>query len=443
MARPGGGQAAGGRSAFQNNSNFNRPSQGQVNDFLNLPQQSGRAGTFSGAQQSNRAGNATSRQQSVGDGSNSKSFTTDRGTTITVGGGAGSGQTAGGATIGAGGVGVKVEGAGGNTFVKGTGAIGATNGTNSAIAAGSATGVRGANGAGAANVRGGYADTAGNRAIGGATAAQNRAGYTAANVRGARSNGNFAQVGSASAIRGPAGNTISGGRGGSFVNGQFVGGQNWGAVNGNFTHWNAFGPGWNNGYPGAWWPGKWALATTAWATAAWAVAGGYCDCYGEPVYYDYGESVYSDGENIYYDDQPVATNDEYYQQAEQIADAGATPTDENWLPLGVFGLVSDGQTQADKLLQLAVNKEGAIRGNYQDLATNQVTPVSGSVDKESQRVAIKLEGNDNFLLETGLYNLTNDEAPALLYLGKDAPQTRTLIRLQQPADETAAAAPQS
>ncbi len=58
-------------------------------------------------------------------------------------------------------------------------------------------------------------------------------------------------------------------------------------------------------------------------------------------------------------------------------------------------------------------------------------------------MAIKLEGNDNFLLETGLYNLTNDEAPALLYLGKDAPQTRTLIRLQQPADETAAAAPQS
>jgi hypothetical protein len=54
-----------------------------------------------------------------------------------------------------------------------------------------------------------------------------------------------------------------------------------------------------------------------------------------------------------------------------------------------------------------------------------------------------LEGNDNFLLETGLYNLTNDEAPALLYLGKDAPQTRTLIRLQQPADEAAAAAPQS
>lgn len=317
-----------------------------------------------------------------------------------------------------------------------------TDGTNSAIAAGSATGIRGAGGNSAANVRGGYADTAGNRAIGGATAVQNRAGYTAANVRGASNAGGFTRAGSASAIRGPGGNVVAAGRGGAFVNGQFVGGRTWGAVNGNFTHWNAFGPGWYAGYPGAWFPGKWALATTAWATATWALAGGYCDCSGDPMYYDYGESVYSDGESVYYDDQPVATNEEYYAQAEQIAESGTATTDENWLPLGVFAIVREGETNADKLLQLAVNKDGAIRGNLNDLNTESVSQVIGAVDKQTQRAAIKIEGNDQFLLETGLYNLTNDEAPALLYNGKDQPETRTLIRLQQPESQGETQAPQ-
>jgi hypothetical protein len=437
--RAGGGQLSSGRNAFQSQRNFERPTQGQLNDFLDLPAQSGGAGNFSG----NRA-NAGSRSAD-GDLGGSKSFTTEGGSTITVGAGGGSVQTPGGATIGGAGAGIKVEGAGGNTFVKGSGAIGATDGTNSAIAAGSATGVRGAGGNSAANVRGGYADTAGNRAIGGVTGVQGRNGYAAVNARGARTNGDFTQAGGASAIRGPAGNTIAGGRGAAFHDGQFVGGNTWGAVNGNFTHWNSFGPGWHNNYPGAWWPGKWALATTAWATATWWVAGGYCGCYGEPVYYDYGDTVYSDGENVYYEDQPVATNEEYYQQVDQLASAGAEATDDSWLPLGVFGIVAEGETQAVKLLQLAVNKSGQVRGNYEDTTTNEVLPVIGSVDKETQRVAIKLEGNDKFLLETGLYNLTNDEAPALLYAGQNQPETRTLVRLQEPtgdATASATAAPQ-
>lgn len=435
LARPGGagagaarsnfGQAASGRSAFENRGNFDRPSANQLDDFLGMPRQSGAASRNTGG-------------SNLGD-TNAKTYTTPGGSTITVAGGSGSRQTAGGATVGGAGAAIKVDGANGNSFVKGTGVAGATNGTNSAIAGGSVTAGRGAGGDSFANARGGYADTAGNRAIGGATAVQGRNGYTAANVRGAATSGGVTRVGSATAVRGPAGNTVAAGRGAAFVNGQFVGGRTWGAVNGSFTHWNAFGPGWYNRYPGAWWPGKWALATTAWATATWWVAGGYCGCTGEPVYYDYGNSVYSDGENVYYDDQPVATNQEYYDEASQIAATGAEPTDDSWLPLGVFSVVSDGQDNADKILQLAVNKQGQIRGNYQDLVTNQVTPVTGAVDKDSQRVAIKMEGNDSFLLETGLYNLTNDEAPALLYLGADKPESRTLVRMKQPEDQTAAA----
>ena len=40
------------------------------------------------------------------------------------------------------------------------------------------------------------------------------------------------------------------------------------------------------------------------------------------------------------------------------------------------------QTQTDKVVQLALNKEGVIRGNLQDSLTDKVMPVVGAVNKE-------------------------------------------------------------
>jgi hypothetical protein len=145
--------------------------------------------------------------------------------------------------------------------------------------------------------------------------------------------------------------------------------------------------------------------------------------------------TYDDG-TVYYGDQPVASTEQYYDQARQIADAGQTPQNEEWLPLGVFAVIAEpDQTQSDKTVQLALNKEGVIRGNLQDSLTDKVIPVTGAVDKETQRVALKLEGNDAVVVETGLYNLTNDEVPVLVHFGPDRQETRTLIRLKQPEDQ--------
>jgi len=52
-------------------------------------------------------------------------------------------------------------------------------------------------------------------------------------------------------------------------------------------------------------------------------------------------------------------------------------------------------------VQLAVNKDGVIRGNYQDLLADKLTPIIGSVDKETQRVALKIEGNANHPVSLG------------------------------------------
>jgi len=265
---------------------------------------------------------------------------------------------------------------------------------------------------------------------GGTTVGAGRAGVK---VTGPGGN-SYTKVGGGAAVRGPYGNTVAAGRGASFVNGQFVGGRTWSSVNGNFHHWGYYGAGWAARYPGCWWPGRWAVGTGIWAATAWASAGAYCGCTGEPYYYDYEDNMsYQDG-NVYYGDQSLGTSEEYYNQTTQLAQQGQEATNEDWLPLGVYGIVQDGATDAEKLIQLAVNKEGAIRGNYHDLMSDQVLPITGAVDKETQKVAFRLQGKSPIIVETGLYNLTNDECPVLVHMGDDRQVSRVLVRLQQPQD---------
>src|SRR5262249_11149187 len=153
-------------------------------------------------------------------------------------------------------------------------------------------------------------------------------------------------------------------------------------------------------------------------------------------YYDYGNNVtYGDDGNVYQGDTAVGTSAEYYNQAADIASSGAEPTNEDWMPLGVFAIVNDeSQKTSDKTIQLALNKEGVIRGNMHDAANDSVKTVSGAVDTKTQRVAFSIEGNDKAVIETGLYNLTNDEVPVLVHVGADQVEKHLLIRLQPPKD---------
>lgn len=130
----------------------------------------------------------------------------------------------------------------------------------------------------------------------------------------------------------------------------------------------------------------------------------------------------------------MGTTDEYYDQAQGLADTGAqaqTTDDTEWMPLGVFSMTHDDQTKPTLILQLAVDKEGTIRGNYTDTAVaNDTQPVQGSVDKKTQRAAWTIGSNKDNVIETGIYNLTKDEAPCLVHFGKDKTEQWILVRLK-------------
>jgi hypothetical protein len=102
--------------------------------------------------------------------------------------------------------------------------------------------------------------------------------------------------------------------------------------------------------------------------------------------------------------QELASGEQYYDQAADLASTGASTeatASEDWLPLGVFALTKPDATKSDVTIQLAVNKQGIIRGNSTDTATNKNQVIQGSVDKKTQRGAFTVGDNTTEVVETG------------------------------------------
>jgi hypothetical protein len=201
---------------------------------------------------------------------------------------------------------------------------------------------------------------------------------------------------------------------------------------------NFYSRDWYRRYPGVWYPRAWASGDV-WAAASLTSMNDWLG-YGntQPTYYDYGNNVTYQDNSVYVDGQPVGTSDEYYQQAQDLASTGqnaADGDDQQWMPLGVFAMTTDQQSDANTVLQLAVNKQGVIRGNYTNTTSNDTKPVQGSVDKKSQRAAWTIGDKKENVMETGIYNLTKDEASALVHIGKDKTEQVLLVRLKQDDQE--------
>lgn len=161
-----------------------------------------------------------------------------------------------------------------------------------------------------------------------------------------------------------------------------------------------------------------------------------------PYYYGYGPGgnvVYQNG-YVYVNDQPIATAEDYAASAAELA---TVPTPANpdqaveWMPLGTFAL-SEGENDKDpsRVVQLAVDKDGNISGTMANQKTNQTYPIQGRVDKETQRVAFTIGDNKDVVLETGIYNLTQQQTPVLAH-GEGREETYLLLRLDPPKTDDA------
>jgi hypothetical protein len=196
------------------------------------------------------------------------------------------------------------------------------------------------------------------------------------------------------------------------------------------------GPSYYGGNPWWWW-GAATVATVGTFLALDAIQ----DATYQPPVYDYGVNVVYQGDEVYVDGQPTATAQEYSQQAIALANTPAqqppppTPPEPGqpaeWLPMGVWALAQEEKGDAYMFFQISTDKNGVVTGAYQNVLSGEKSPISGQVDKKTQRVTWKI-GSNNTVIETGLQNLTQDVASCLLHFGPDTTQTWLLVRLKQP-----------
>jgi hypothetical protein len=220
-----------------------------------------------------------------------------------------------------------------------------------------------------------------------------------------------------------------------------------------------FGPTWWNGHPHRWcgwhygrwfnrypWRYWWTYPSYR-ALTNWFVWSAPANVWSEPVYYDYGQ-----GGNVTYQDnsvsiggEQVATSEEFAQSAMDLATVPA-PTDETaaeaaeWLPLGTFAISSsDKDVDPTRVIQLAVDKQGVISGTVFNTQTDDAQSVQGQVDKNTQRVAFRIGDSQDVVVETGIYNLTQEEAPVLVHFGQDRVENWLLVRMDDAAADDEAA----
>jgi hypothetical protein len=215
------------------------------------------------------------------------------------------------------------------------------------------------------------------------------------------------------------------------------------AVRNSFNNYGLYGQQWNAANPGNWAPANWS-AGNAWTPTNWGAVAGYVGANNSPMWYDYGVNLTYENGNIMMGDQNLGTAEQFSQQASDLAQAGAAANespDDQWMPLGVFAMVRNEQQNPQMIMQLAINKQGMLRGNFTDEVTEHTQPIRGSADLKTQRAAWIVGDHKTTVMEAGLSNLAEGDAPALIHKNGKTDHW-LLVRLQQPAgDGSSPAAP--
>jgi hypothetical protein len=208
-----------------------------------------------------------------------------------------------------------------------------------------------------------------------------------------------------------------------------------GYVRRGWAHTTCFTAGWYRSYPAAWRTTRWVGARVGvWAVPTYAAVSVYCALPPAPIYYDYGTTVVFRDDSVYVDGESTVSVEKYAEQAVSLAESGreAEPKEaDEWQPLGVFAIVQGDEKSSNQVFQLAVNKAGLIRGNYYDSLGDTVLPVTGKVDKKTQRAAWTIGKRKDTVYEAGIANLTTKETTMLVHFGKERTEQWALVRVEQ------------
>ena len=80
------------------------------------------------------------------------------------------------------------------------------------------------------------------------------------------------------------------------------------------------------------------------------------------------------------------------------------------------------------------NKQGLISGTIFNKESGNLYTLQGKVDPQTQRVAFTIGNDPNTVMETGLYNLTQNATPVLVHFGPEQTATYVFARLPEPKE---------
>ena len=123
--------------------------------------------------------------------------------------------------------------------------------------------------------------------------------------------------------------------------------------------------------------------------------------------------------------------------AKRLAQSGSVQIgkDVEFLPLGVYALAPPDHDEATAMLQLAVSKDGVVRGSYCDLVSNQGHKIQGAVDKKTERVAFTIGQQGTTVFETMLADLTSPEGEVSLHFPDGEASDWVLARFESTGPE--------
>jgi hypothetical protein len=102
------------------------------------------------------------------------------------------------------------------------------------------------------------------------------------------------------------------------------------------------------------------------------------------------------------------------EEAIKIGNRELRPGDD-WIPLGVFGLMPPDASEYAATIQLAVNRQGVVRGYAVETATGVLHKAIGGFDRSKLRIAWTFPGAGAYKFEASVANLLQSESLVNVY----------------------------
>lgn len=121
------------------------------------------------------------------------------------------------------------------------------------------------------------------------------------------------------------------------------------------------------------------------------------------------------------------------QAATNLAQSGAVPVDAggNWMAVGVFAFRPMDAPNATRILDLAVNPQGMLRGTHYDLLTEATANITGAVDRNTGQVSWRIGEAGRVVFESDLTQLTQPQGQVRVHFPDGQSGQWNVTRLQQ------------